>query len=127
MAAKFSAQDLYGVDPYEGFPLDQWPERLHGWFSDAPVFEEVISKVRPDLIIEVGSWLGASAIHMAGLLKKHGLDESKIVCVDTWLGAVEFWGDHADETRYGLLLERDDRVSQALVQHVRDELLLHLR
>lgn len=104
MAAKFSAQDLYGVDPYEGFPLDRWPERLHGWFSDAPVFEEVISKVKPDLIIEVGSWLGASAIHMAGLLKKHGLDESAIICVDTWLGAVEFWGDHADATRYGQLL-----------------------
>lgn len=103
MAAKFSARDLYEADPYEHFPLDDWPEQLHGWFSDAPVFEEVIAEIKPDLIIEVGSWLGASAIHMAGLLKKHGLDESKIVCVDTWLGAIEFWLDHKDPERYGAL------------------------
>jgi len=76
---------------------------LQGWQSYESVFEELIVEVRPKLIVEVGTWKGASAIHMADLLVKHGLPESVIVCVDTWLGSLEFWTDTEDETRYGAL------------------------
>ena len=61
-----------------------------GWNSDRPVFGELIDKFRPKQIIEVGSWVGKSAIHMAGCCKKLGLS-TKITCVDTWLGSLEFW------------------------------------
>jgi len=44
-----------------------------------------VSKLRPRLIIEVGSWKGRSAINMATACKSLGL-ETEIVCVDTWLG-----------------------------------------
>lgn len=65
-------------------------EKVDGWNSDAPIFRELIERVRPEVIVEVGSWKGASAIHMAKICKELGLD-TKIYCVDTWLGAPEFW------------------------------------
>lgn len=63
---------------------------IAGWNSYSPFFCEIIEKQRPQTIIEVGTWLGASAIHMAGICKSLGLS-TKIYCVDTWLGAEEFW------------------------------------
>ena len=42
------------------------------------------------IIVEIGSWYGASAIHMAKIVKEKGLD-CHIYCVDTWLGSFEHW------------------------------------
>ena len=98
---------IHRVDPYEGFDVGGRTPDLQGWGSQAPIFEEVISQVRPSLILEVGTWKGASAIHMATLCKKHGLHETRIVCVDTWLGALEFWLNHEDADRYGSLRLRN--------------------
>jgi len=50
-------------------------------------------------VIEVGSWKGASAIHMARRLEDLGLG-AEIVCVDTWLGAIEFLDNKEDLDRY---------------------------
>ena len=60
------------------------------WQSDSPVFDILIEIIKPSLIIEVGSWLGSSAIHMAQGIKKNKLD-AVIICVDTWLGSIEHW------------------------------------
>jgi len=92
---------LHRTDPFDGLKLQ--PLDLQGWQSYESVFEELIVEVRPKLIVEVGTWKGASAIHMADLLVKHGLSDSVIVCVDTWLGSLEFWTNTEDETRYGAL------------------------
>lgn len=94
--------DLHAVNPYMGFNPKRYPVDLHGWGSDAPIFDELVERVRPSLIIEVGTWKGANAIHMADASKKLGLGTT-IVCVDTWLGSVEMWQDQSDETRYGSL------------------------
>ena len=72
-----------------GFDATRYPLDLQGWGSDAPIFADLIAWTRPRLIIEVGSWKGASAIHMAGICAAQGL-EAQILCVDTWLGAGEF-------------------------------------
>lgn len=77
-----------GHDPYANFNtigLD-----MQGWNSQVPAFEEVITEVRPSLIVEVGSWKGASAIHMARTCKRLGLN-THILCIDTFLGSVEHW------------------------------------
>jgi hypothetical protein len=58
-----------------------------------------LEEVKPKLIIEVGSWKGASAVHMAQCLKDLGV-QAKILCIDTWLGAIEFWGNKQDPQRY---------------------------
>ena len=52
------------------------------------MFPMVIDKIRPKVIIEVGTWLGASALYMARLLKERKI-EGTIICVDTWLGSLE--------------------------------------
>ena len=46
---------------------------------------KVIADVKPKLIVEVGTWKGASAIYMAKICRKLELN-TEIVCIDTWLG-----------------------------------------
>lgn len=92
---------LHHVSPYEGFDPVPYQLDLQGWNSFSPVFGELVEAVRPKLIVEVGTWKGASAIHMADLCRDRGLD-TKIVCIDTWLGAVEFWFAKEDDKERSL-------------------------
>jgi predicted O-methyltransferase YrrM len=65
-------------------PFKLLEEDLHGWNGDSVLFKELIDKVNPKTIIEVGSWKGLSTINMAKNSK------AKIYCVDTWEGSLEF-------------------------------------
>jgi hypothetical protein len=87
----YFAPALHSVSPYEDFPIDNYDLKLWGWASDHPIFEKVLSQLKPRRVIEVGSWLGGSAIHMAGLAKSIGIPDFELLCVDTWLGADEHW------------------------------------
>src|SRR6185295_14421751 len=78
---------LHVEDPYAGFDAAALPLDLHGWGSESPAFRELILRVKPRLIVEVGTWKGASAIHMADIVAETKLD-AQILCVDTWLGAL---------------------------------------
>lgn len=83
----------FGVNPYVGFPVAGWqPEDPHVWDSQHEWFRKTIDDVSPRIIIEVGSFKGGSAIHMAQHLKELGLDAA-IVCVDTWLADKWLWLD----------------------------------
>jgi hypothetical protein len=83
--------------------LDLLPEDLQGWNSYHPIFRQLIRQTEPKVIIEVGTWKGASAINMARICKTLGL-QTKIYCIDTWLGALEFWhGEHNTKERDLLL------------------------
>lgn len=90
---------IHAGDPYQNFPLSDYPEDLQGWGSQSPAFDQLLEKVKPSRIIEVGTWKGGSAIHMASVARRLGL-APEIICVDTWLGAVEFWTDQKDPERY---------------------------
>lgn len=75
--------------PYADLDADPGPLDLQGWgSSDSPVFAEVFGQLRPQAIVEVGTWKGRSAVHMAELARSLGLDTT-IVCVDTWLGGLD--------------------------------------
>ncbi|HLD69612.1 MAG TPA: class I SAM-dependent methyltransferase [Candidatus Omnitrophota bacterium] len=50
----------------------------------------MLETTHPELVIEVGTWKGASAIHMGKLIREKNWS-TKIVCVDTWLGDTDFW------------------------------------
>ncbi len=68
-----------------------------GWNSDGPIFAAQIEQVKPKTIIEVGSWKGRSAIHMARLAP-----QAIIYCVDLWVphigvGLGEFPRTHIPE------------------------------
>lgn len=70
--------------------LELLPLDLGGWNGNSSVFENFIKETNPTTIIEVGSWKGQSAINMGNVIKKANMN-TKIYCVDTWLGAIEFW------------------------------------
>lgn len=59
---------------------------LQGWQSDHPIFRKVFEKHRPQLVCEIGTWKGASVLHMHALSRELGLD-THFVCIDTWLGS----------------------------------------
>jgi SAM-dependent methyltransferase len=83
---------LFGKDynVYETAPVNELD--LQGWGSQSPAFAEAISRHQPKLIVEVGTWKGGSAIHMANLCKqKYGNSDFEIVCIDTFLGSLEHW------------------------------------
>jgi len=73
-------KDYSEVD-FTGFEVD-----LQGWGSEHQLFDQAIVASQPKLIIEVGSWKGASAYNMLNICKSKGLN-SEIICIDTWLGS----------------------------------------
>lgn len=78
------------TSPYTNFPPAHVStllrkKRIKGWGSNGPVFTNLITKHHPKTIIEIGTFLGASAIHMAELTQKLGLD-TQILCVDDFRG-----------------------------------------
>lgn len=59
---------------------------LQGWHSNHPIFEKVFKEHRPKMVCEIGTWKGASVLHMHDLAKSFGL-RTHFICVDTWLGS----------------------------------------
>jgi predicted O-methyltransferase YrrM len=77
------ASDAYNDLDIEGHEVD-----LQGWVNPGfcECFKVVANEFSSPFVIEVGTYKGASAVIMADTIK-----EGKILCVDTWLGAPEFW------------------------------------
>ncbi len=75
---------LPGPEIYEGIEALNLPDDLQGWHSTHPIFAQLIEEVKPLNILEVGSWKGASAIHMANLAPL-----AIVTACDTWLGGAD--------------------------------------
>ncbi|CAI0453837.1 unnamed protein product [Linum tenue] len=80
-----------GASPFDNFPPPHVANslrdrKLKGWGSKGAVFRHLIEEVRPKIIIEVGTFLGASAVHMATLTRQLGLDDTLILCIDDFRG-----------------------------------------
>lgn len=73
-----------GKNPYHGYPTMEWAGT---WYNDPGARREIFTKcidlIKPSIIIEVGSFVGESAIHMAKIIKERKLDAA-ILCVDTF-------------------------------------------
>jgi hypothetical protein len=78
-----------GQDPFEDYQPDELSLDMETW-QIGGVFKFLVPYLRPSLIVEVGTWKGGSAIHMATLLKNNGIN-SEIVCVDTFCGSEVHW------------------------------------
>ncbi|KAH6814896.1 S-adenosyl-L-methionine-dependent methyltransferases superfamily protein [Perilla frutescens var. frutescens] len=107
-----------GSSPWAGFPPEHvkpllWQEWNKGWGSNAAVFEHLIDQVRPKTIVEVGTFLGASATHMAALTKKLGL-ETQIVCIDDFRG----WPGYYDEEKSLKMVNGDSLLMYQFMQNV---------
>jgi hypothetical protein len=93
---------IHGYNIYENFDLTKYDHRLVGWNINEELFHSLIEQTQPEIIIELGSWYGASAIAMGNIIKKLGLN-TKIICVDTWLGSYEFIGLYEKDEERKLL------------------------
>lgn len=72
---------MIAASPYSvAEALDGLP---HGWFNHGPKVLELIEQHRPKVVVELGSWMGASAIGMARAVRRWG---GTVTCVDTWAG-----------------------------------------
>lgn len=96
---------------FDNLSIDGHVEDLHGWMDDD--FSHVIQKKfqgrdrdAPLLVVEVGSWKGKSCVAMAETIKGMGFTNFNIVCIDTWLGAPEFWTWGLDDPTRGGSLNR---------------------
>lgn len=60
--------------------------KVQGWFDFPEIYQRIAVLVKDgDTIVEVGSWLGKSAIYMANELKKNNKDV-RFFCIDIWEG-----------------------------------------
>lgn len=73
--------------------LERFPDDPFGWDGDNPIIKQIVHRCAPRLIVEVGTWKGQSAFTMLEQCLEDGYD-TRLVCVDTWLGATEHWFDH---------------------------------
>lgn len=92
------------VDPWYDFKPAIEPHLWSWGGTDSTLFlQQLVQQKRPQTLIEVGSWLGASAVDLVQACRAQGLD-SCLLCVDTWLGSLEHWLQ--PELRYYLDLQQ---------------------
>jgi len=71
------------------------PNWFNHWFCNQEDLHYLIKKHNVSVIVELGSWLGASAIYMARELPPGG----KIYCVDHWKGSQEHHQPHRTDVK----------------------------
>ena len=75
--------------------------------SPSPAFiDAIIQRLRPQFVIEIGTFLGATSIMLAQALDAlHGADDrrSLVLSIDTWLGDAYMWSSKSE--RYKSLLK----------------------
>lgn len=92
-----------GKNVYEGFePI--FSHNSSGWNGDKSYIRDVVREVKPSTIIEVGSWRGLSALNMCNTIKELKLN-TKLYCVDTWLGSLDFWYNPVSFEQFDLFLK----------------------
>ena len=70
-----------------------------GALRTSPLFDDVMEMFSPSVVVEFGSWQGASAIAWVLASRRIGLD-CKVVCIDTWLGSPEHWADALPDSEW---------------------------
>jgi len=94
---KKARRKLYKNDPYENINFDEKDLFFSDCHALGNIYEEIIqnrikNNLKIQLIIEVGTWNGGSALLMADILQRNKID-AEILCIDTWMGSVEQWRD----------------------------------
>jgi predicted O-methyltransferase YrrM len=59
-----------------------------------------MTSIRPHVVVELGTWKGASALHMCDLATELGLVPFTLICVDTWLGGTWHWLNRQDPNAF---------------------------
>jgi predicted O-methyltransferase YrrM len=61
------------------------PTKTPGWFNHGAKLLSLVDQVRPLVGVELGTWLGASAIPVVRVMRQWG---GTLTCIDTWAGDV---------------------------------------
>ncbi|KAK8688280.1 hypothetical protein V6N13_087053 [Hibiscus sabdariffa] len=106
------------TSPYTNFPPPYLRaflrgKRIKGWGSNGAVFQHLIQRVKPRVIIEVGTFLGASALHMFNVTRKLGL-QTQILCLDDFRG----WPGFRDHFKDMNMINGDVLLLQQFLQNV---------
>ena len=68
------------------------PPRIPGWFHHGQKILSLIEQYRPKVCVELGTWLGASAVPIARSIQRWG---GTLTCIDTWSGELNSDGGTA--------------------------------
>lgn len=92
-------------DNMRGYVPTHPKKMVEGWmYPDVNHIWTMVNPKKDMLFIEVGSWKGLSSTTFAKRMKNAGLTGCTVLCIDTWLGAPEFWTwGLKDPTRGGSL------------------------
>lgn len=90
----------------------------HGWYGNKKEIKNLIQNNDIKVVIEVGSWLGKSTRHIAGLLPKNG----KVYAVDHWQGSFEHQPGH-DEHGKNLSQIYDQFLSNVIHAKLTDKII----
>jgi hypothetical protein len=101
--------DILRKNAFDKLDIANYVPDTHGWIDGN--FDKIISsslknrnKNDPLIIFEVGSWKGKSCITIANTVKKMGFTNVRILAIDTWLGAPEFWTWGLNDSTRGVSL-----------------------
>ena len=96
---------LSEILPYDG----------HGWYVNAGPMEKILRESDIKVVIELGSWLGASTRHIASNLQEGGI----VFAVDHWLGSAE----HQEAQRHMLPDLYNQFLSNVIHAHLTDRIV----
>ena len=68
-------EDGVNRSTYKGFPIQKFP-------FDYVIYQMLIHKLRPDLIIEIGTMAGGSALYFADLMHLMGIEGGEVHTID---------------------------------------------
>jgi len=85
--SKFSLNCFPSVCPPPNKPANRSAKDIARKYD---LFEDICQIIQPQEILEIGSWMGASAISWKEASSAHK-KESKVYCIDTWLGSPEHY------------------------------------
>lgn len=101
--AEVLVRKIHEKNIYEGFPHDSFPFDPQGWQSTSPIFRRLFDELKPQLVVELGTWKGASALHMCEIAAGLRLVPFTLICVDTWLGGSWHWLERRDPGAFASL------------------------
>ena len=81
---------LFPQHPLQNLSANDFAADTQVFCAEAEVLADVVSFLRPQVVLEFGSWKGHSAILFANCLAAIH-EEYAVLCVDTWLGGIEHY------------------------------------
>lgn len=83
----FAERDPYNLTAFPGIvrEADKGNEEISTRALSGAVYSLLLPKLKPRMIVELGVFRGGSTAKAVQILRKLGLTDSFVVCVDTWL------------------------------------------